>query len=38
METIYDEKWALERAVEAALNSNCKSKRGVVIWHRRWGL
>lgn len=34
----YDENWALNEAVKASLNSNCKSKRGVVIWHRRWGI
>src|ERR1017187_4351935 len=33
----YDEKWALEKAIKAALNSNCQSKRGVVIWHRKKG-
>jgi deoxycytidylate deaminase len=34
----FDEQWALERAVEAASNSKCKSQRGVVIWHRNIGL
>ena len=34
----YDEVWALGEAVKASLNSNCKSKRGVVIWHRQLGL
>lgn len=34
---MFDEKWALEKAVIAAGNSNCKSKRGVVIWHRKKG-
>lgn len=34
----YDEKWALDEAIKASLNSNCKSKRGVIIWHRRWGI
>jgi len=33
-----NEKWALEKAVQASLNSNCKSKRGVVIWSREIGL
>ena len=35
---MFDEKWALGKAVEAAKNSNCKSKRGVVIWDRTIGL
>ena len=35
---MFDEKWAIERAVEVAKNSNCKSKRGVVIWSRKVGL
>lgn len=34
----YDENWALERAVEAAKNSKCQSKRGVVIWSRYTGI
>jgi len=34
----YDEEWALKEAVKASLNSNCKSKRGVVIWNRATGL
>jgi len=34
----FDEKWALNKAVEAAKNSNCKSQRGVVLWHRETGL
>lgn len=34
----FNERWALEEAVKASLNSNCKSKRGVVIWHREHGL
>ena len=34
---VYDEKWALEKAVEAAKNSNCKSQRGVILWHRENG-
>ncbi len=34
---IYDENWALENAVTQANNSNCKSKRGVIIWHRTLG-
>ena len=33
-----DEKEALKEAVKAATNSNCTSKRGVVIWHREYGL
>jgi deoxycytidylate deaminase len=33
----YDEKWALNEAVEAAKHSKCKSQRGVVIWHRPSG-
>lgn len=35
---MYDEKWALNQAVQAAKNSNCKSKRGVVIWNRETGI
>ena len=35
---IYDEQWALQEAVKFANKSKCKSKRGVVIWHRRHGL
>ncbi len=34
----YDEKYALQHAVEYAKESKCKSKRGVVIWHREKGL
>lgn len=35
---IYDEKWALKLAVKAAKKSKCQSQRGVVIWHRKYGL
>jgi len=28
---IYDENWALERAIEFSLKSKCKSQRGVII-------
>lgn len=34
----YDENWALDQAVLIANQSNCKSKRGVVIWHYKYGL
>lgn len=34
----YDEKYALQHAVEYAKNSKCQSQRGVVIWHRQKGL
>jgi deoxycytidylate deaminase len=34
----YNETWALSKALEASLNSPCKSKRGVVIWDREFGL
>lgn len=34
----YSEKWALKIAVLNARNSNCKSKRGVVIWNRYNGM
>lgn len=34
---IYNERWALERAIESARCSPCaKSKRGVVIWREGW--
>lgn len=35
---MYNEKMALKAAVSSAKNSNCKSKRGVVIFHRTWGI
>jgi deoxycytidylate deaminase len=35
---MYDEHWALEKAVEAGCKAQCmKSKRGVVIWVRETG-
>ncbi len=40
METVnvtFDEKWALDKAVSTAKNSNCKSQRGVIIWDRTFG-
>lgn len=33
----YDENWALKKAAEIACKSPCRSKRGVVIWHRNYG-
>lgn len=38
MEVTFNEEWALTEAVKAAINSNCKSKRGVAIWSRKDGL
>ena len=35
---MFDEKWALDMAVKLANESNCKSKRGVIIWNRKVGL
>ncbi len=34
----YDENWALNEAVKFANQSSCRSKRGVIIWHRYRGL
>lgn len=34
----YDENWALIEASKIAVNSPCKSKRGVIIWNRTHGL
>lgn len=34
---LYDENWALDRAIEAARKSPCqKSQRGVVVWREGW--
>lgn len=34
---VFDEQWALQQAIERANLSNCQSKRGVIIWHRKIG-
>lgn len=33
----FDENWALKQAVIASQHSECRSKRGVVIWNRKSG-
>lgn len=30
--------WALRQATKVAIKSPCKSKRGVIIWHREYGI